>query len=418
MKYKTTTAAALLLTTGSALAVGPGFFGLGVLDPKASPAGSLATGISAGGEYVVGGSFVAMDGTTQVHAFRWDEQGGMIDLGLSQGMGFEAALPGRVNADGSVVTGAAGFSIDTYIEMRNGMYWRFEGGKPVSHDLPQAWQVTDVTDDGVTLVGGTRVPDAPWPVYDQAFVFTEAGGLRELGILPSGSYTWASAVSGDGSVVVGFGDTPAHITAIMWTDESGLVELPGWPHEEYGWASGVSSDGSIVVGSKAGTAFAWTAPGVFRDLGSIPQQGEANALDVSADGSVVVGYAWIGEGPIGMVWTKKDAQNRDAAAFLAGAGLDVKGWTITTVSGVSDDGSRLVGQGINPTGRPEAWLAVLPAAAYCYGDFDGDGALSLFDFLAYVNTFNAGGPGADCDLSGALDLFDFLCFVNAFNSGC
>ena len=54
----------------------------------------------------------------------------------------------------------------------------------------------------------------------------------------------------------------------------------------------------------------------------------------------------------------------------------------------------------------------------CYPDFTGDGSLDLFDFLAYVNEFNAGGDGADCDEDGELTRFDFLCFVNAFNAGC
>ncbi len=54
----------------------------------------------------------------------------------------------------------------------------------------------------------------------------------------------------------------------------------------------------------------------------------------------------------------------------------------------------------------------------CYADFDEDGELSLFDFLAYVNSFNAGSDDADCDGDGDLTLFDFLCFVNAFNAGC
>jgi hypothetical protein len=54
----------------------------------------------------------------------------------------------------------------------------------------------------------------------------------------------------------------------------------------------------------------------------------------------------------------------------------------------------------------------------CYPDFTGDGALDLFDFLAYVNAFNAADPAADCTGDHALDLFDFLCFVNAFNVGC
>lgn len=54
----------------------------------------------------------------------------------------------------------------------------------------------------------------------------------------------------------------------------------------------------------------------------------------------------------------------------------------------------------------------------CYPDFTGDGALDLFDFLAFVNGFNAGDEEADCTGDGGLDLFDFLCFVNAFNGGC
>jgi hypothetical protein len=54
----------------------------------------------------------------------------------------------------------------------------------------------------------------------------------------------------------------------------------------------------------------------------------------------------------------------------------------------------------------------------CYADFDGDGDLTLFDFLAFVNAFNGGEAAAECDGDEGLTLFDFLCFVNAFNAGC
>jgi hypothetical protein len=32
--------------------------------------------------------------------------------------------------------------------------------------------------------------------------------------------------------------------------------------------------------------------------------------------------------------------------------------------------------------------------------------------------FANGDAYADCDRKGTLDLFDFLCFVNEFNAGC
>jgi hypothetical protein len=54
----------------------------------------------------------------------------------------------------------------------------------------------------------------------------------------------------------------------------------------------------------------------------------------------------------------------------------------------------------------------------CYPDFTGDGVLDLFDFLEFVNQFNAGDDNANCDGEGGLDLFDFLCYTNAFNAGC
>jgi hypothetical protein len=54
----------------------------------------------------------------------------------------------------------------------------------------------------------------------------------------------------------------------------------------------------------------------------------------------------------------------------------------------------------------------------CAADFDGDGVLTLFDFLAFQNAFDAGDLAADFDGDGVLTLFDFLAFQNAFDAGC
>ncbi|MEO1009162.1 MAG: DUF1028 domain-containing protein [Planctomycetota bacterium] len=61
---------------------------------------------------------------------------------------------------------------------------------------------------------------------------------------------------------------------------------------------------------------------------------------------------------------------------------------------------------------------VLVVESACYADFDSDGALTLFDFLAFQNAFQDGLSEADCDADGSLTLFDFLCFQNAFDAGC
>jgi|GEM_PF-4988185 len=54
----------------------------------------------------------------------------------------------------------------------------------------------------------------------------------------------------------------------------------------------------------------------------------------------------------------------------------------------------------------------------CRADVDRDGDLTLFDFLAFQNAFDAGDLLADFDGDGVLTLFDFLVFRNEFDAGC
>lgn len=54
----------------------------------------------------------------------------------------------------------------------------------------------------------------------------------------------------------------------------------------------------------------------------------------------------------------------------------------------------------------------------CPADLDGDGQLTLFDFLEFQNLFDTGDPLADFDGDGDLTLFDFLEFQDQFDAGC
>ncbi|UYV11300.1 MAG: hypothetical protein NCW75_08280 [Phycisphaera sp.] len=54
----------------------------------------------------------------------------------------------------------------------------------------------------------------------------------------------------------------------------------------------------------------------------------------------------------------------------------------------------------------------------CRADLDGDGSLTIFDFLQFQNLFDAGDLTADFDGDGALTIFDFLAFQNEFDLGC
>ncbi|MEQ9096001.1 MAG: GC-type dockerin domain-anchored protein [Phycisphaerales bacterium] len=54
----------------------------------------------------------------------------------------------------------------------------------------------------------------------------------------------------------------------------------------------------------------------------------------------------------------------------------------------------------------------------CRADLDGDGELTIFDFLLFQNLFDARDPRADFDGDGRFTIFDFLAFQNAFVAGC
>jgi|GEM_PF-6620031 len=57
--------------------------------------------------------------------------------------------------------------------------------------------------------------------------------------------------------------------------------------------------------------------------------------------------------------------------------------------------------------------------AGCRADLDGDGALTLFDFLVFQDEFDIGRRLiADWDRDGELTVFDFLGYLNDFDAGC
>ncbi|MEQ8843916.1 MAG: GC-type dockerin domain-anchored protein [Phycisphaerales bacterium] len=69
-------------------------------------------------------------------------------------------------------------------------------------------------------------------------------------------------------------------------------------------------------------------------------------------------------------------------------------------------------------GGGAGWRLTEGSGPPCRVDLDGDGSLTIFDFLAFQNLFDAGDPIADFDGDGSLTIFDFLAFQNEFDLGC
>ena len=187
-------------------------------------------------------------------------------------------------------------------------------------------------------------------------------------------YSDALAVSGDGSTVVGVSSSSSlNYEAFTWTSVDGMVGL-GAADGSGSQANSVSFDGSTIVGYVTGLpsggleqAFRWTqGEGLVLLDENHPPTGYSIASGISADGSVVVGERDYGvEQPNtssreAFVWTASGGMRGVRDVLVNDYGLDLTGWTLVQAFAVSADGRTIVGQGFNPSGDVEAWIAIVP----------------------------------------------------------
>jgi hypothetical protein len=148
--------------------------------------------------------------------------------------------------------------------------------------------------------------------------------------------------------------------------------------------------------------------------GSIAYQSGWSRFDVSnIDGLTTPGWS-PSAGADGVV----DAFDRAyIAAQIAAVDDGQASWDDINEAVLFDLSADVTGDLIVNQADLDAIDAVLGGAP-CRADIDGDGSLTIFDFLGFQNLFDSGDLGADFDADGSLTLFDFLAFQNEFDMGC
>ena len=322
---------------------------------------SFATAISADGRVVVGGF-----GKDKTQAFRYTEQTRLVGLGFLSGGGYAYSAAAATNSDGSLVVGSSMYNPPGTGEgLQRGFREPVPGSLQPLGSLAgwSSYFATGVSADGALVVGFATTGGS---IVRQAFRWTESAGLEHLGDFA------VDGVSADGKVVVGYriSESVGHFeTAVRWTSD-GLVNLG--VAGLYTEATAANADGSVVVGLRSDTDWTQDAPRIpFRwteKLGALdlpPLLGDAycSARATNAVGSVTVGMCSDQWGPFdgvqrATIWDENGVRSLDDVLQAAGANL--QGIKLTHASGVSADGKAFCGWGTNADGKTEAWLARLP----------------------------------------------------------
>ena len=316
---------------------------------------SEASGVSDDGTVVIGQSKSAQSGS-ETEAFRWTPAEGMIGLGTLPG-GVYRSQSFDVSSDGSVIVGNASSKATPTEAFR----WTRNTGMIRIGDLPGGTftcSALNVSADGRVVVG--------WGMSDRGFEATKwisADGPDELGDLPGGEFrSAATLVSTDGTLIVGYGHSEQGTELVRWSQDGRIESLGDLPGGDVSCEPfGISFFGLAIVGqgysSQGQEAFLWTSAKGMSGLGDLPSGSfHSVAFDVSNDGTRVVGMGTTRRGEEAFLW-EEGTGLRPLSGVLLGLGVTShQRWILHRATGISGDGTTIVGYGTNPDGKREAWV--------------------------------------------------------------
>lgn len=282
---------------------------------------SQGYGISANGLWIAGYN---QNSTFPGVAFRWSLAGG-----ISQLTGFPTNPPlGDTRAygisdNGAIVVGSYDRQLTGYLPRA----FRWTSAGVANLPLPGAGVysiATAITPDGSVCVGDYAggVASGPFGLnyWGQAVIWPTPTTVQSLGFLPGGTTSYVRAVSANDQAAAGFGDIGNIPTphAFRWTAASGMEDMgliAGAPAGAWSMANTISSDGSVIAGA---------------------------AMNENSQQVAMLSTGWAG-----LV---------DLNTYLPTLGVNMAGFTLSTVTGISADGTALCGNG-SYLGQPRGWVA-------------------------------------------------------------
>lgn len=334
----------------------PGYFGVA----------SRAEAINADGT-AVAASIYLQTGLAAPLVCRWTPAGGLESWCCGWYSSGNAITP-----DGSQIAGTATVGGWNYYVPARWSPWNTCGQSmglmagQINNGLQTDTVALAMDSTGTKIAGYGTVPGAPFNTAQTPapFVWTTGGGLQTLPHPASRYQGVVRAMNPSGATMVGesgwqdgtyFG---YHREAAYW-DSLGVHQM-GWMAAGVDSAAyAVSADGQTLVGQAdiqgqgmfiitPGPAHAFRWQGSYQDLGLLPfapPNGWSAARAVSADGSVVLGHALDqGNDQEAFIW-RQDLGMTRLEDVLTWLGVNLTGWDLNEVTGISADGTALCGNG-------------------------------------------------------------------------
>ncbi len=341
---------------------------------------SSAVAVTPDGSQIYGSSSLQENalGVMNNRAFKWTSAGGLVQLPIISGDSQLSTFSHVIAAtpDGSTLVGGSG-TTTTY----RWTGWSNAGAAP--YQFPDTihtvfGELEAISDDGQTAFGyGNQT--------GYALIWRAGAPALVSVVLPGGTHSQGTAMTGDGQTFVGISDVlyqNVHYQHVFrYRVDTGIQDLnAAYAPASYHSATGLTSDGATVLGTN-GTAWIWRQ----------------------------------GTGTITL-----------ASYLTQELGLDLTGLSGPYATGISPNGRYIIGQANDPLDQAAqiAWVVDTLRAPSCYANCDGSTVapvLNINDFVCFLNHFAAGDSYANCDASTTppvLNILDFSCFLNRFAGGC
>ena len=218
----------------------------GIRDLGTLPGGDYSSAFAINDSGVVVGT---SNTSTSTHAFSWTQAKGLTDLGTLPGTNASSAL--AINHQGQIA-GSSGGHATLWSGGNVQDLGTLGGATSEAHGINNHGAVVGVSDTG----------SGP-----HAFLW-QRGAMQDLGLLSGDTSSHADHIN-DSGMVVGASEGSGGVRAFVWTSAAGMQPLSGESGAIYSEAFDINNAGQVVgeIASSMGTrAFLWTSQNGLVDL--------------------------------------------------------------------------------------------------------------------------------------------------------